>query len=321
VPPQPLLRAGCPAHLLLLALRPVWAPRWVIGGMAPGALRDAGERGGSGLHQCRLACPTCPRTVVPNLAGFHPFSALVRVAAFRPPPAPRPVGMSHLLQDVCGGTVPVILRPAPYDRVKFLDSMPCRGVLMGVQGGAECPHGFENFFLRWDGQPLTLFPACPDVKPQEVHPFCDVHDPGFGFLECQATCVEQLCHPWSRIGCQYFPGRGRAHTVIGGAYDRYAFVASLAGGRGFGWSIWPCGLPQPFHAIPCPLGQEWGKDAALGRAGVRGRDAAACDDSGVPPAAPRGGADRPFGQHGARVNVVKRPNILLPLSTTHRSTT
>jgi hypothetical protein len=102
VQPQPWLLVGCPAHVLLLARRPVVAPRGVRGGIAPGDLRAAGDRGGIGRHQCRLACPECPLPVVPNIAGCHPLPACVRVAAFRPPPAPLPLGMSHLLQDVCG---------------------------------------------------------------------------------------------------------------------------------------------------------------------------------------------------------------------------
>ena len=86
----------------------------------------------------------------------------------------------------------------------------------------------EDFFLLWDGQQFALFPEFPDVKPQEVQPFCDVHDPGFGFTECQAAFVEKLFHPWSGIGFQYFPCRGRDHKVIGIAYDRYAFIDAFA---------------------------------------------------------------------------------------------
>ena len=225
---QPLFLIGFPSHLLLLTLHPVLAQRWVIGRVLPCDLREAGDRGCIGLHQFRLSFPECPITVVPKIAGFHPFPAFVWVAAFRPYPEHLPLGMSNLLKDVFGCTVPVIIRPSPYDRVEFLDYMPCRGLLMGVQVGSYCPHVFEDFFLLWDGQQFTLFPESPDVKPQEVKPFCDVHDPGFGFTECQSTFLKKLLYPWSGIGFQYLPGRGRDHTVIGVAYDRYAFVESFA---------------------------------------------------------------------------------------------
>ena len=63
---------------------------------------------------------------------------------------------------------------------------------MCVQVGSYRPHVFEDFFLLWDGQQFPLFPEFPDVKPQEVQPFFDVHDPGFGFTECQPSFLEKL---------------------------------------------------------------------------------------------------------------------------------
>ena len=230
---QPLFRVGFPSHLLLLALRPVLAQRWVIGGISPCDLREAGDRGCVGLHQFRLSFPECPITVVPKIAGFHPFPAFVRVSAFRPRPEHLPLGMSNLLEDVFGCTVPVIIRPSPYDRVECLDYLPCRGLLMCVQVGSYRPHVLEDFFLLWDGQQCSLFPEFPDVKPQEVQPFCDMHYPGFGFTECQSSFLEELLYPWSGIGFQYFPCWGRYHKVIGIANDRYAFIHASAFGWGF----------------------------------------------------------------------------------------
>ena len=93
--------------------------------------------------------------------------------------------------------------------LSVLDYLPCRGLLMCVQVGSYRPHVFEDFFLLWDGQQFSLLPEFPDVKPQEVKPFCDMHDPGFGFTECQASFVEKLFYAWSGIGFQYFPCRGR----------------------------------------------------------------------------------------------------------------
>jgi hypothetical protein len=217
---QSLFLVGFPSHVLLLALRPVLAQGWVIGGVPPCDLREACDRGGVGLHQCRLSCPECPITVVLKIAGFHPLPAVMRVSAFRPSPEHLPWGMSNLLKDVFGRTVPIIIRPAPDDRVECFDDLPCRGVLMGVQVGSRRSHVLEDFCLVWDGQQCSLFPEFPDVKPKEVNPVCDMPAPGFGFIECQASFWEELFYSWSGIGFQCFPGRSRCHKVIGLANDR-----------------------------------------------------------------------------------------------------
>ena len=302
---QPLFLGGFPAHLVLLALRPVVVQRWVIGGVLPGDLGEAGDRGCIGFDQFRLSFPECPIAIVPKITGFHPLPAFGRVAAFRPYPEHLPLGMSNLLKDVFGCTVPGIMRPAPDDRVKCFNDVPCRGLLMGVQVGSYCPHVFEDFFLLWDAQQCALFPEFPAVKPQKVQPCCKMHAPGFGFAERQTACVEKLFHPWSRIGFPYFSCRGRDHKVISIAYDRYPLIESCTRGRGLGLSLWPFGLKQPFHPIQCHMGQQWGYDSALWRAGVRGRKDAAFDAACVQPSAHRGGEDRQFGQQGARGYVVK----------------
>ena len=53
---------------------------------------------------------------------------------------------------------------------------------------------FEDFFLLWDGQQCSLFPEFPDVKPQEVQPFCDMYNSGFGFTECQSSFFQKLLY-------------------------------------------------------------------------------------------------------------------------------
>jgi hypothetical protein len=315
----PLFLVGFPSHVLLLALRPVLAQGWVRGGIPPCALGEAGERGYVGLHQFRLSFPECPITVVPNRAGFHPLPAFVRVAAFRPRPEHRPLGMSNLLQDVFGRTVPVIIRPSPYDRVACLDDMPCRGVLMGVQVGSRRSHVLEDFFLVWDGQPVALFPNFPDVKPQAVNPCCDMHDPGCGCTECPSACLKELCYSWSGIGFQYFPCRGRGHNVIGRAYDGSPCVVPFATGWGCGASISIFCVEQPFHPIQCHMCQQWGKHAPLWRASVRRRAEAHCDDSCFQPLAQCGGADGQVGQQWFLVNGIKRSITLIPLSITQPS--
>ena len=71
---------------------------------------------------------------------------------------------------------------------------------MGVQGGSRRSYVREDFGLVWDGQHVPLFPECPAVKPQEVQPCFDRHDPGFGCTACQASFVEELFYAWSGIG-------------------------------------------------------------------------------------------------------------------------
>ena len=273
--------------------------------MPPCDLREACDRGGVGLHQFRLACPACPIAVVPNIAGFHPLPAFMRVSAFRPSPEHLPLGLSNLLQDVFGCTVPIILRPSPYDRVECFDDLPCRGLLMCVQVGSRRSHVLEDFFLVWDGQQCSLCPEFPDVKPQEVTPFVDMHYPGFGFIECQASCLEERFYAWSGLGFHYCPGRGRWHKVIGLAHDRDAFIHASA----FGWSSWSsigifCVEP-PFQPIQCHICQQWGHPSSLWRASVRRRAEAHVDDSCFEPLASCGGAYGPFGQQWCMVNVIK----------------
>jgi hypothetical protein len=168
---QPLFLVDFPAHLLLLSLCPVLAQCWVIGRVSAYDFREAGDWGCIGLDQFCLAFPECPVAVAPEVARFHPFTSFVRVSAFCPDPKHLPLSMSGFLEDVFGCTVPVVMRPTPYDGVEFLNDVPCRGLLMCVQVGAYGPQMFEDFFLLWDGQQFTLFPEFPDVKPQEVQPF------------------------------------------------------------------------------------------------------------------------------------------------------
>ncbi len=93
---------------------------------------------------------------------------------------------------------------------------------MCVQVGSGCSYMFEHLFFLWDGQQFPLFPEFPDVKPQEVKPFCDMHYPGFGFTECQSSFVKELLYSWSGIGFQYFPCWGRSHKVVGVSDKGYA---------------------------------------------------------------------------------------------------
>ena len=254
---QPLFLVGFPSHLLLLALCPVLGQSWIIGGVPSCDLREAGDRGCVGLHQFCLPFPECPVAVAPKVAGFHPFTSFVRVSAFRPRPEHLPLGVSNLLEDMFGCTVPVIIRPSSDDGVELPDYLPCRGLLMCIQVGSDCSCVFEHLFLLWDGQQFPFFPAFPDVKPQEVKPFLDVHDPGFGFAECQSSILKKLLYAWSGIGFQYFSGRSRDYKVIGITDNCYALIDASA----FGWWFWSsigvfC-VEQPFHSIQCHICQQW----------------------------------------------------------------
>jgi len=315
---QPLFRKGFPSHLLFLSLRPILAQGRVIGRVSSYDLREAGDRGCVGFDQFCLPFPECPVAIVPKIAGFHPCTAFVRVSAFCPNPEHAPLDMPYFTEDVFGHRVSVIIRPSPYNGIEFFDYFPRRGLLMCVQVGSYRPHMLEDFFLLWDGQQFFLpAPEFPDMESQEVKPFSDMYDPGFSFVQCQPSLLEKLSHAWSGVGFQYFPCRGRYHKVIGVPNDGYTFVGSFAMGWGFGSSIWPFGLKQPFHAIQCHICQQWGNDSPLWRARVRGREEADFDHSCFQPAAQCGGEYWQFGQQRAMVNIVKGSNNFIPLSTTH----
>ena len=137
---QPLFLVGFPSHLLLLALRPVLAQSWVIGGISPCDLREAGDRGCVGFDQRRLLLEECPIAIAPKVACFHPVTSFVRVSAFRPIPEHLPLGMSDFCEDVFGRGVPVIVRPSSHNGVEIPHDLRCRGLLMCVQVGSYRPY-------------------------------------------------------------------------------------------------------------------------------------------------------------------------------------
>jgi hypothetical protein len=83
-------------------------------------------------------------------------------------------------------------------------------------------------------------------------------DTGFGFTERQSSFLKELFDPWSDVGFQYFPSRGRCYEVIGVANHCHAFVDAFA----FGWWFWSSvcvfRIKQPFHPIQCHVCQQWG---------------------------------------------------------------
>ena len=210
---QPLFRVGFPSYLSLLALYPVLFERWVIGGISPCDLGEACDRGCIGLDQFCLSFPVeCPVAVALEGADYPPFTSFLRMSAFCPYPKHLPLGMSNLLKDMFGCTVSGVVCPSSYHRIERPNNLHCQGLLMCVQVGTYVPYVFTDFFLLWDGQQLSLLPEFPDVKPQEVKSFCDMHNPGFSFTECQSSFLEKLLQAWSGVGFQYFSCGGRCHT-------------------------------------------------------------------------------------------------------------
>lgn len=303
--PQPLLLVGCPSHVSLLALYPVLAQGWVLRRTFSLDLDDAGEWGCIRLHHCRLSLEECPGAIVPNVACFPPVFPLVRVSACRPIPEHVPLYMSSFVAAVFGDTVPVRMRPTPENGMAFFDYLPRRGLLMCVQGGSSTPHVCEDLCLVWDGQPFALLPALPEVQPKEVQPVFEVHSPGFGFVPCQSSCLEERFSPWSGLGFPYCPCRSRDHQVVGLSHTGSACVESSAMDGGCGSPLRVCCVEHPFHPLQCPMRQPWGHDPALWRARVRGRDEADVDSSCFEPLAQRGGAYGHMGHQRVMVNVVK----------------
>ena len=316
---QPLFRVGFPSYLSLLALYPVLFERWVIGGISPCDLGEACDRGCIGLDQFCLSFPVeCPVAVALEGADYPPFTSFLRMSAFCPYPKHLPLGMSNLLKDMFGCTVSGVVCPSSYHRIERPNNLHCQGLLMCVQVGTYVPYVFTDFFLLWDGQQLSLLPEFPDVKPQEVKSFCDMHNPGFSFTECQSSFLEKLLQAWSGVGFQYFSCGGRCHTVIGIAYNCYAFIDSLAKGWGFRSSIGVFCVEQPFHPIQCHICQQWRNYPSLWCPCICGREEADFDHSCFQPLTQCGGEYRQFGQQRAMVNSVKTSayvSIKHPLTT------
>src|SRR5712692_4462809 len=105
-------------------------------------------------------------------------------------------------------------------------------------------------------------------------------------------------HRWHSCALQrlFQPSSCSWRTVVGVTNDRHAFIESFAKGGGFGSSIRPFGLEQPFHPIQCHIRQQWGCDSSLGRADVRRREEAEFDYSCFEPSAQRGSEYRQLGQ-------------------------
>jgi len=297
----PLCLVGFPAHVLLRALHPVLAQSWVIGRVLPWDGGAAGERGCVGGAPRRLSFPACPRAVVPPRASRPPLPSCVRMSALRPAPEPRPWGLSHLLKDVLGRAVSGGMRPASPNGGAGLRDPHCRGVLLGVQGGSHGSEVLEPFCLLWDGQPCSSAPALPEREPQEVAPCLALHQPGVGCTARPSTVLEELFPLWSARGFQFLPWGGCAHTGVSVWEDRDAALPSCAVRGGSGASIRPGRVAPPVHPLPCHRCPPWGEPSSLGRAGVRGREGAACDHAGLQPPAHRGGAYGPCGQQRALV--------------------
>src|SRR5215510_6361717 len=200
---QPLFRMGFPCYLSLLSLHPVLAQSWVVGSVPSCDFCEAGNGGYVGLDQfCLLFLVKGPVAVILKVSCFYPLTSFVRMSAFCPYPQHLPLGMSDFTEDFLGCAVSVVVRPSADHGVERFDYFHRSGLLMCVQVGAYCPDVFQDFLLLWDGQQCSRFPEFPDGKPQEVKPFCDVHDPGFGFTQLQSSFFEESLNTWSGVGFQ-----------------------------------------------------------------------------------------------------------------------
>jgi hypothetical protein len=211
---QPLFRMGFPTYLSLLSLYPVLAQSWVIGRISSCDFRKAGNRGFVGLDQFPVFfVMECPVAIILEVPCFYPLTSFLRMSAFGPYPQHLPLGMSDLAEGFTGCAVSVVIRPSPYDWVERSNYLHRRGLLMCIQVGPYCSNMLQDLFLLGDGQQCSTLPEFPDVKPQEVKPFPDVHDTGFGFTEFQSSLLEKCLNSRSGVGFQYFSGWGRCHKV------------------------------------------------------------------------------------------------------------
>src|SRR5713101_1881099 len=162
---QPLFREGFPSHLAFLSLRPIVAQSRIIGRTSACDLGEAGDRGCVGFDQFRLPCIKCRVAIAPEVARFDPSTAFVRVSAFCPLPEHLPLRMSHLIEDIFGCRVSVIIRPPPYNGIERFYYVHGGSLLMCVQVGSYCPQMREDFFLLGDGQQFLPFaPEFPDME-------------------------------------------------------------------------------------------------------------------------------------------------------------
>ena len=125
---QPLFLVGFPSHLLLLALRPVVAQGWVKGECFPVTF----VKRVIGLRRAAPVPPFLPRMSNNRRSehsGLSPSSCFYSGVGVSP--TSRASAIGHVLKDVFGRTVPVIMRPSRMTGLSALMTCPA-GVCLCV---------------------------------------------------------------------------------------------------------------------------------------------------------------------------------------------
>jgi hypothetical protein len=111
------------------------------------------------------------------------------MTAFRPSPEGMLDQMVQFSEGPFGGAVPVIVPPSPDFRVEIAYDLHCRTLLMLIQKGFASSVMSERLFLLRLRQQCPLEP--PHLDPEDVEPFCALHDTSFGFAEVQSPVGEK----------------------------------------------------------------------------------------------------------------------------------
>lgn len=262
---QKLFNVGLPGYLSPVAGLPVFAQVRVVGAVTPSDLCVASNRRFGRFNQFVFAVVKRPPAVIPEITGFHPFARFVGMATFSPLPQHLPLAMAHFGKYFFGRTMPVVISPAPDNRVKGVNYFSGLFLLMAAQIGFDAPKVFNNLlFLRFGQQGAMVEPS--DVETQEVEPFIYVNKVGFGFTQLQATLPQKLHQLWFDIGFQYLLRRGCYHKVIGITYQIQPFVMPFTQGWCFEFAVWPFGLKQSLHPVKRNVRQQGRDYPALWRA-------------------------------------------------------
>ena len=211
---QQLFRIGLSGHLSLASCLPVDSERGVKRAVAPAYFNEPSNRGGIRFNQLIFPFVKCPVAVWFKVAGLDPLAGLVRMASFGPVPEHLPLAMSHFGKYFFSGAISVIHCPSPNDRVKVPNYRFGLFLLVGSQIVFDLAQMQQYLLSLGSGQqgaPVKPF----DLKAQEVEPFINMYNAGFGFAQLQTSFLQKLHYAGFDIGFQYFPCRGCDHKIIG----------------------------------------------------------------------------------------------------------
>ena len=198
-----LLRVRPHRDPLLAALLPVGMQFRVIWAVPPTDLHKARDRGCAVPDQLDPLRMEGPVAIAAEVAAPHPPTGFLGVSALGPLPEHLPLAVIRALEGCTGYAMTVVIGPASDDRGQVFYHPSGGGLLMGVQVGFDLPQMPEHLVLLGLRQQPPLI--APDLEPQEVKPFRDVHDPGFGLAERQAPLPKKIFDPGPNVLLQYFP--------------------------------------------------------------------------------------------------------------------